>query len=191
MRYIVAALIAIGLVILFIILLFRAIFGGGGENSPAERRVNLADYENTGVIMRMVNEGPINADELHRQVYIEVGRDGNKIQLVHGYQGNVVRQEQVNSNSSAYGSFLRAIDLLGYNNGNRSKNEAVTDYRGHCPFGNRYIFQIMDGNDVKQQFWSTSCGNEGSFRGQADQIVQLFQAQIPGYDDLTQDLGIN
>lgn len=188
MRYIVAALIAIGLIILFVILLLRAIFGGGGE-APVEQRINLADYENTGVIMRLMTEGPINANELHRQVYIEVGRDNNKIQLVHGYQGEVVRQEQVNSNSSAYGSFLRAIDLLGYTNGNKSK--AVADYRGHCPFGNRYIFQIMDGNDVKQQFWSTSCGNEGSFRGQADQVVQLFQAQIPGYNDITQDLGID
>lgn len=189
MRYIVAALIAIGLIILFIILLLRAIFGGGGGEAPAERRINLADYEKTNVIMRMVTEGPINANELHRQVYIEVGKDSNKIQLVHGYQGEVVGQDQVNSNSSAYGSFLRAIDLLGYSNGNRS--EAVADYRGHCPFGNRYIFQIMDGNDVKQQFWSTSCGNEGSFRGQTDQIVQLFMAQIPKYDELTEGLGLN
>lgn len=188
MRYIVSFLIAIGLIVLFVILLLRAIFGGGGE-APTERRVNLADYENTGVIMRLMTEGPINADELHRQVYIEVGRDNNNIQIVHGYQGNVVRQERVNSNSSAYGSFLRAIDLLGYTNGNTSK--ALADYRGHCPFGNRYIFQIVDGDDVKQQFWSTSCGNEGSFNGQADQIVQLFQAQIPAYNDLTQDLGLD
>lgn len=188
MRYIVAFLIAIGLIILFVILLLRAIFGGGGE-TPVERRINLADYENTGVIMRMVTEGPVNANELHRQIYIEVGRDGNKIQLVHGYQGEVVRQEQVNSNSSAYGSFLRAIDLLGYTSGNRS--EAASDYRGHCPFGNRYVFQIVDGEDVKQQFWSTSCGDEGSFRGQTDQIVQLFQAQIPAYNDLTNDLGLD
>lgn len=188
MRYIVSFLIAIGLIILFVILLLRAIFGGGSE-SPAERHINLADYENTGVIMRLMTEGPINADELHRQVYIEVGRDSNEIQIVHGYQGNVIRQERVNSNSSAYGSFLRAIDLLGYTNGNPSK--ALADYRGHCPFGNRYIFQIVDGDDVKQQFWSTSCGNEGSFRGQTDEIVQLFQAQIPLYSDITQDVGLD
>lgn len=189
MRYIISFLIAIGLIVLFVILLLRAIFGGGGGETPQERRINLADYANTGVIMRMVTEGPVNANELHRQVYIEVGRDNNNIQLVHGYQGDVVRTEQFNSNSNAYGSFLRAIDLLGYTNGNKS--EAAADFRGHCPFGNRYIFQIREGSDVKQQFWSTSCGDEGTLHGQADEIIQLFQAQIPGYDDLTDDFGVN
>lgn len=188
MRYIVAFLIAIGLIILFVIILLRAIFGGGGE-APQERRINLADYENTNVVMRMVIDGPVTANEAHRQVHIEVGRDNNKIQIVRGYQGEVTRQEQFNSNSSAYGNFLRALDLSGYTNGNRSR--ALEDYRGHCPFGSRYVFQIMDGNEIKQQFWSTSCGNnEGSFRGQTDQVVQLFQAQIPTYEDLTNELDL-
>jgi hypothetical protein len=190
MRYIVAALIAIGLIILFVILLLRAIFGGGGEEGgQTPRRINLADYENTGVIMRMITEGPVNANEVHEQVYIEVGRDMNKIQLVRGYQGEVTRTEQFGSNSSAYGSFLRALDLLGYTNGNPS--EALADYRGHCPFGNRYIYQILDGNDVKQQFWSTSCGEGGTMRGQASEIIQLFQAQIPNYNNITQDLSLD
>lgn len=189
MRYIVSFLIAIGLIILFVILLLKAIFGGGGGEGPVDRRVNLASYENTGVIMRMVTEGPVNADELHRQIFIEVGKDNVKIQLVRGYQGEVIRSEQFNSNSTAYGSFLRAIDLLGYTSGNKDKAQA--DFRGHCPFGNRYIFEIRDGSDVKQQFWSTSCGDEGTLHGQTDEIVQLFNAQIPEYDVLTGDLGLN
>ncbi len=186
MRYIVALLIAIGLVVIFIIILMRAIFGGG--DAPVEQKqVNLADYDRTNVVMRLVVDGPVTADEEHRQVHIQVGRDGNTVQIIRGYQGEVIRKEQTNSNSSAYGNFLRAIDLLGYSDGNKSK--AQEDYRGHCPFGQRYIFQIMDGNDLKQQFWSTSCNDgSGSFHGQSDQIVELFQAQIPNYSTITEEL---
>ncbi len=187
MRYIVSFLIAIGLIILFIILLLKIIFGGN-NNSP-ESKVNLADYAHTNVIMRMVAQGPITANQDHHQVYIEVGKDDNEIQLVRGYQGEVTHEEQFDSNSSSYGNFLRAIDLLGYTNGDTSEERA--DYRGHCPFGNRYIFQIIDGTKVKQQFWATSCGDrEGTFRGQTEDIIQLFQAQIPGYSELTTNLDL-
>jgi hypothetical protein len=188
MRYIVGLLIAVGLVAIFIIILMRAIFGGG--DTPVEqKRVNLADYDRTNVVMRVVIDGPVTVDEEHRQVHIQVARDNNTIQIIRGYQGEVIQKEQANSNSSAYGNFLRAIDLLGYSNGNKDKS--LEDYRGHCPFGNRYIFQIVEGDDIKQQFWSTSCGDgEGSFGGQTDQIVELFQAQIPGYNDITADLSL-
>ncbi len=189
MRYVVAFLIAIGLIVLFVILLLRAIFSGGGGDETPRQRINLTDYENTGVVMRMITDGPVNANELHRQIRIEVGRDANVVQIIHGYQGEIVRQERVANNVQAYGNFLRAIDLLGYTNGNESKQ--LEDYRGYCPTGNRYIFQIVEGSTIRQQFWSTSCGDSGSFHGQTDRILELFRAQIPGYQNIVQGVGLN
>ncbi len=184
MRYIVGFLIVVGLVVIFAIILFRVFFGGSGE-TPIENQVNLADYERTGVIMRMVIDGPVTSNEEHRQVHIQVGQGNNTMQIIKGYQGEVIQREETASNSTAYGNFLRAADLLGYTNG--SILPALEDYRGHCPFGVRYVFQIVDGDDVKQQYWATSCGETGSFGGQTDQVVQLFQAQIPNYNDITSE----
>lgn len=184
MRYVIGFLIAVGLVVIFVIILIRAFFGGSGE-TPIEQRVNLADYERTGVVMRMVIDGPVTSNNEHRQVHIQVGRENNTMQIVRGYQGEVLQREEVASNSTAYGNFLRAADLLGYTQGNDSP--ALEDYRGHCPFGVRYVFQIVDGDDVKQQYWATSCGDTGSFGGRADEVVQLFQAQIPNYSDITSE----
>lgn len=190
MRYIVSFLIAIGLIILFVILLLRAIFGGGGDGTSPERNVNLADYERTNVVMRFIIDGPVVANELHGQVRVEVARDENKLQLIRGYQGEVTRQENFNSNSSAYGNFLRAIDLLGYTKG--STSDTLQDYRGYCPTGNRYIFQIAEGDEIKQQFWATSCTDgEGSFNGETNSVITVFQAQIPGYQALTSGAGVN
>jgi hypothetical protein len=45
-----------------------------------------------------------------------------------------------------------------------------------------------DGNNISQRFWSTSCGNLGSFKGNASTVRELFQRQVPDYNVLTSGL---
>jgi hypothetical protein len=73
---------------------------------------------------------------------------------------------------------LRALDLLGYTEGNDASE--LADERGYCPAGRRYIYAIADGSDILQRYWSTSCG-EGTFAGRTKGVRALFQAQIPDY----------
>lgn len=186
MRYFIGFLIILGLIILGIILFIRLLFGGNDQPQMKDTEA-LTSYASTRTIMQMEIAGPITADQDHQRVQIDVGTGGNEIRIYKGYQTEVLRRENFHSNPDAYANFLRAIDLLGYTNGDTAENMA--DERGFCPGGERYVFSIADGAETKQRFWATSCGKEGSFKGQSDMIVELFQAQIPGYSDLTENVG--
>lgn len=189
MRYFLGFLIILGLIILGVILFIRLLFGGGGGETPAPTTAALTSYARTSTVMQLVIQGPIVADQDYRQIQIDVGNTGNEIRMITGFQGNVANRQTFSSNADAYANFLRAIDLLGYTNGDKS--EALADERGYCPQGNRFVFSITDGSETKQRFWSTSCDQrEGSFQGDADTITDLFKAQIPGYDELTSEFRV-
>ncbi len=186
MRYFVTFLIIIGLIILGIILLIRAIFGGG-EPAP-QPKDELISYARTNKVMRLTIDGPVNYQAEHRRIIISVGSNENEIRVMQGYQSDVIRRQSFANNPEAYASFLKAIDRLGYTRGN--DDEALADERGYCPQGSRYIFEIVDGNASEQRFWSTTCDGPATFEGRGETIIDLFQAQIPGYSQLTTDLPI-
>lgn len=187
MRYFITFLIGIGLVVLIIILLIRAIFGGGG--TPEPKADLAADYSNSNVVMRLTIDGPVDAETIHNQIRIDVSQYSSELRIIDGYEGRVSRTERFDSNPTAYANFLRAIDLQGYTNGN--DDEEVEDERGYCPFGQRYVFEIIDGGDSIQRYWATSCEDRISFKGNYDDIIRLFEMQIPEYRDLTQETRIN
>jgi hypothetical protein len=63
--------------------------------------------------------------------------------------------------------------------------DATRDERGYCAMGNRYSYDIVDaGNNRIQHLWSTSC-KEKTFSGEAGVVQQMFEAQVPGFSDLT------
>lgn len=184
MRYFIGFLIILGLIILGIILFIRLLFGGS-EPQPKDTEA-LTSYARTSTIMQLEIGGPITADQDFRRVQIDVGTNGNEIRIYKGYQNEVIRRENFYGSAESYANFLRAIDLLGYTNGDAS--EELADERGYCPDGQRYVFSIIDGSETKQRFWSTSCGKQGSFKGSDGAITELFENQIPGYSEITDDL---
>jgi hypothetical protein len=190
MRYFVTLLIGIGLVILVIILLIRAIFGGGGDPAQESQGKPLVDYANSNVIMRTTIAGPIEANSEYEEIRIDVSQYSTDIRIINGFQGRVVRSESATSNTQAYASFLRALDLMGYANGD--DREELKDERGHCPFGRRFIFEIIDGSEKVQRYWTTSCNRDGSFKGDSDGVIRLFRAQIPRekYNEATEGVRI-
>ncbi len=189
-RHILLFLIAVGLAILVGILIVRSITGGNDNNAEQEPSTALVNYADTGVVMRMTVEGPIVADQDFRSIVVRVGASQNQLQTLTGYQGSVDVSQSFASNSTAYANFLRALDIQGFTEGN--DDEALADFRGYCPGGKRYIFDIVDGQEITQRYWTTSCGRSiGNFRGNASQVANLFRAQIPGYNDLVRDTGIN
>lgn len=183
MRYFISFLIAVGIVILIIILLIRAIFGGG---EPAEPKAQLLSYNRPGTSMRLTIDGPINSELQHRQVQIDISQRQTQIRTITGYENRTLDSKTFGNNPNAYGVFLRAIDLQGYTDGDNS--ESLIDERGYCPTGQRYIFEIIDNDNVTQRYWSTSCGGVHSFKGNADVTIGLFRAQIPDYEQITQNI---
>lgn len=182
MRYFFGFLVAIGLIVLVFILILQ---GFGGDKKPKEKQISLTDYAGTTTQMRYTLDGPVTADELHQGLRITVGQDESRMDIYQGYQNNIISSKTYPNNQSSYAEFLRALELLGYNKGDKDPNK--TDERGVCPDGERFIFEIMNDTSSTQRYWSTSCGG-GNYKGNVPKVRALFRQQIPDYDDLTADL---
>jgi|SRR5688572_1946278 len=186
MRYLLGFFAVIGLVILVIVLILRGLSGGG--DAPKDLK-SLTEYTHTDVVMQYTTTGPIVSDQERYALRITVGRSENKIEALNGYNEIVFATQTYPSNAEAYGTFLRALDLLGYNRGSDSDN--LKDERGYCADGNLNLFEIKsdDSRNSVQRFWLTTCG-EGNFRGDAGKINNLFIAQIPDYSAFANNVAL-
>jgi hypothetical protein len=178
-RNVIVALVGLGVVVLVIVLLVKAIFGGG---SPAAPTVDVGTYANTGATATLLVDDPTNIDQDHRQVKITVGNNQTEIDIIQGYQGHVIDSRTYSSNPAAFGAFLQSLKLLNFSKGSTNP----TDYRGYCPTGDRYVYSFDGGDGKHFSYWSTSC-NQGTFGGNRPAVRALFYAQIPGpdFDQLT------
>jgi len=183
MRYIVGFLIMLGLVILLIILLFS----GGSKPKPPTAKT-LDTYAGTNAQAILTIDGPINGASLHNQVRITVDRDNVVYEQIKGYDGDVVKMQSFSSTQNAYTSFLFALAHAGFTRG--SLDKTLKNESGYCPFGDRYIFEVNQDAKTIERFWATSCGKPKSYLGNVAATLSLFQAQVPGYNDLTGDLDL-
>ena len=180
MRYFTGFLIAIGLIVLIFVIIFK-----GGGNKTQQQQIDLNSYANSEAIVQLTIDGPETADQTHQAVRISIGRSESRFELLKGYQGDVVKTKSYQNNQESYSVFLRALNLAGFTRG--SSNPKTGDERGYCPNGERYIYELNDASDQIERYWSTSCG-QGTYRGSSTQTLLLFQKQIPDYDDLTSDV---
>lgn len=178
MRYFFGFLFAIALVIITFVLVLRGFHSTQSSHSVT---TSLTTYETTDTTVQFTDSGPVTADQTHEGVRINVGQYATTIETFQGYQNNIRSSHTYENNPTSYGTFLRALDLLGYTNGISNPSAAVADSRGVCPTGQLYTFQIIsgDGSNI-QNYWTTSCGG-GTFKGSTQSIEELFQEQIPDY----------
>lgn len=184
MKYFFAFLAAVALIVVIFIMVFRG-FSGGNRQAV---QTKMIDYAKTQTVIRMTESGRVNIDQEHRSISVTIGRTSNTIELISGYEGNVIQTQTYPSNESAYATFLRALDLQGYTKGNEDPSRE--DSRGYCPNGKIYTFQIITGSSKVQNFWTSSCGG-GTFKGNVGVIRTLFRQQIPDYSKIIRGTGLN
>lgn len=183
MRYLIGFLGVIAIIILIIVLFVR---GGGGPETPA---IDLADYTTSTSEVVFINDGPVSATQTHDVIKITVNQSEATMDVIKGYEGQVVNSRTYPMNPNAYAAFLLSLKRAGYTIGN--DNADLKDERGYCPTGDRYIYELNDNGGEVSRFWNTSCGDRyGTFKGQAPLIRDLFRMQIPDYDQLTSNLNI-
>ena len=181
-RYFIGFIATIGLIIILILL----IFSGGGKPKVPTTSKTLDSYATTDAEASLLIDGPINADQDHQQIKITISSDNATFEHITGYQGSVVTQQNYASNVDSYTNFLFALEHAGFTLGNKSS--AVKDERGYCPQGDRYILELNQDGQNLERFWATSCGNPKSYGGNLALTLSLFQAQIPDYDTLIQNV---
>lgn len=160
------------------------IFGINKKSTPKPVTVvpsSLHDYASTSAEVRLTIDGQVNGDDLHRAIRITVGRNQRKLEVIQGYQGNVIDSKTQDNNEPAYDVFLRSINNAGFTKERKTK---ITDERGVCPAGNRYVYELLNTENNNMRRWSTSCGT-GTFGGQSPLVRTLFQSQITDYETIT------
>lgn len=181
LRYFLGFFITIGLLILLIVLLV----GGGdkGKSKVPSTAKTLESYASSEAVARLTIDGPVNAEQDHRESQISIKRDQAKFEQIQGYNGHVIKSKTYHSTEEAYIAFLRSLDRAGFTKGNT--DPAFTDSRGYCPLGTRYVFELIQDGKTIEHFWSTSCGGPKTFNGSTALNVTLFERQIPEFSELS------
>ena len=182
-------LIGIVLAVIFGSILIRnTLRGDAAKNtatlSGAVEKIKLSDYKKPGATVRMSVEGPVVADENYRKVQIDITISSRDAKIYTGYTGIVLKEVQLYNNQPAFGAFLDALDSTGFTA--ERPNVKNKDYKGQCPSGRRYVFELIEDGKTISSLWRSTCIDiaPGTLGVQAIPIVNLFRLQIPDIDKL-------
>ncbi len=186
-RYFLATLTIIVLLLVGIVVIVRSGSSNNTNVVPGSGSA-LTDYtENTNASVQYTIDGPINASENHRAIRITISPRSRQIDVFKGYQGEILDRKTYDNNTDAYGEFLEALNRAGFTKERRLR-EGITS-ESICPLANRSFYQIVENGSDVQNLWSAAC-TDGSFAGNIQLTVILFQAQIPDYDAITRNVSI-
>ena len=173
-------MITIGLLIALIVMLVK------GNNRPVQVSARpLSSYTATSTVSVLL-QGPVGAVSEQQQIQISINRQYVTYQELKGFDGHVARSRRFANTTSAYRVFLGALSHSGFDRANNDPTLASEE--GRCPLGRRYVFSMTDGGRQIQRTWITNCGGPHTFLGNADATIQLFQNQVPGYNELSNDV---
>jgi hypothetical protein len=181
MRYILGLFITIGLLIALIIILVSG--GSGGSSKVPSTSKTLDSYASTDARVRMTILGPVVANSNYEGLRITIDKNRATFEQLQNYDNRVVDSKTFDNTQLAYQSFLKALDKAGFTKGNAELKDA--DYRGFCPLGSTYIFELIDKDNAIERFWSNSCGDPKTYYGNLSLTMELFRRQIPGYNQLS------
>lgn len=174
-----------------IVALVRLVFTGGGS-SDSDKQVDMSQQNllntSAGRSVSMTVRGPIVADEDFRSYRINISPSERKFEAFTGYLDAVTNQQTLPNNTAAYDQFVHALDKAKLVAGTPLEGEK-NNVLGICATGRVYEFSILNGSDVDEMLWTSTCsGSPGSLRANVTQLSQLFLNQIPDGSSITQRL---
>lgn len=186
-KQILAVLIGLGMIILIIVLIVRGFSSNPNSTAPNEK-AELVTFASTDAVVALTVDNRIVNEADHRAFKIFVAQKEIGIDIIQGYQGNVIEGRRYVNDQASYAVFLRALQIQNFTQGN--DDPELQDERGYCPTGNRFIYQLIGSATESTRLWSTSCSGQGTLRGNASVIRGLFYAQIPqaDFNELTRGL---
>jgi hypothetical protein len=177
--------------IIFIVILVTLFGGGGKKPAPVNPIKPLGDYAGTNATVSFTTDGIVNADSLHRSIRITVSNNQTELDVLQGYNPQVIISKTFENNQEAYTVFLKSIANAGFV-AKLKNSKAPADERGQCALGFRYILDLNDGTDDVSRLWASTCGTKVGTSGAAITTVQqLFQDQIPNYGTLTSQVSLS
>ena len=178
----------VGLAIALFVILLVVIFSQSSTSKIATPKP-MAFYANDpSAQVTMLIDGPVNAVSEHNQVQVLINNSLTTLNTLSGYDGEVKSSSSFPMSVSAFHVFLRSLEFAGYNNG--STDPRLSQASGNCPTGDRYIFTFEVNNHQISRYWNSSCSGPHTYAGDTALTLQLFEAQVPGYGDLTSNLNL-
>ena len=181
-------LLGIGLAIALLIILLIVIFSQTSKTFAPTPKPMAAYSTDPSAQVAMLIDGPVNAPSLHNQVQVLVSNSVTTINIINGYDGMIKNSANFPMSISAFHVFLRSLEFADYNSGSTSPN--LSQASGICPTGDRYIFTFNAEGRQLERFWTTSCNSAHTFNGDTGLTLELFEAQVPNYNDLTGNLNL-
>jgi hypothetical protein len=153
----------------------------------APKQVTLSDYDNQNAMMSVTIQGKVVGEDQRRAIRVSVTPTERRLEVLNGYNESVEKSQTYPNTEEGYVTFLRALSRAGFV---RGRTSTITDFRGVCPLGSRYVYEVTTGNgDTASRLWGTSCAaSEGTMAGSGPLVRQLFQAQIPDYYQQTSNV---
>lgn len=185
--------IVIIIAIVGLVSLARFIFFPGSSSSnnaltDTSRDDLLSSVEGRSVSMTV--RGPIVADENFRSYKITISPTSRVIKTYTGYLGTVLEQRTLTNNVAAYEEFVHALDKANLVAGQPFTGEN-NDVRGICATGRVYEFSLLKDAEATETLWTSTCsGSKGSLKANADQLTQLYRAQIPESRELIRAISL-
>ena len=175
----------IGVIAFILLLLLAAIFVLNRNDKPAdtsqntEKTTQLIGYADKNSEVSLTTIGKLVGDDQHRSVRVTVSATERRIEVLSGYDQQVISSQTYENNQAAYETFLSALGGQGFIS---TKKTSITDSRSVCPTGQHYEYLVTENSEDKSKLWSVSCDKSGNFNGHGSTIRQLFQRQIPDYN---------
>ena len=182
-------LVVVVIIIIGIIALGKAIFGG---NQTQTQTTPLVDDGRQALLdtasdrsVRLIVRGPIVAHENFKTYTIIVSPASRTMTVYQGYTDDkITNSKALTNNKQSYEQFVYALDKANMMHGidDKSKN----DVRGICATGYVYEYAVLKNNAVVKNLWTSTCsGSKGTLDASTTQLKNLFMEQIPGSGDMT------
>lgn len=179
--------------IVALISLTRAIFFSGDSSGPAIADTSRQELLSTTVShsVRMTVRGPIVANENFRSYQITVSPSNRSLVTYKGYTDQRIDDVELSNNVRSYEQFVYALDKADMVKGTQLIGDE-NDLRGICAIGQVYNFEILNNKETVKELWTSTCpGSKGSLKASAEQLMELFQNQIPDSEDLIRSIDLS
>jgi hypothetical protein len=174
----------------FLIFSNKGLFSSQPSVTVGQQVQKIAKYYNTSAVASLTIDGPIVANQNFNEVVIEVSANFTELKIINGYNNQVVSKKVYTNNQNAFRAFLKSLALnnfqLKVNN-----SQGLSGPIGVCPTGDSYIFKFVRNSQDIVDSWQTSCNSSYyTFGGNLNNVIGLFQSQIPNYNQDVQNLNL-
>jgi hypothetical protein len=155
--------------------------GNKPKQTQTVKKVDLLAVPEKDDTVQYMIIGPTIGDEQHSSIRIKVNRDFRTVEILQGYDNEIIKSQETPNTLEAYEAFIAALNGAGF--AKTFPAEGRGNEAQDCPLSRKFSYEIAPGTSDEIRTWSNSCSSkQGTFGGNASLVRTLFQRQIPNYD---------